>query len=188
MELGLKDKVALVTGASRGIGRAVAVALAREGCDLVLVARDAGALDTLAGEIRALGRRAEIHAADLREPPASAQAVGKALAGFGRLDVVVCNAGATRRGDFFKLTDADFLDGFALKFHAHVRLVRAAWPLLKAAKGRVIHVIGAGGRTASADFTIGGAVNAALYNFVMALAHLGWPVGVRVLGVNPGSI
>jgi 3-oxoacyl-[acyl-carrier protein] reductase len=188
MDLGLTGKVALVTGASRGIGRAVAVELAREGCDVVATGRDAGALETLAREVRALGRRAELVAADLREPAAATQVAGKALSGFGRLDVLVCNAGATKRGDFFRLTDEDFLDGFALKFHAHVRLVRACWPMLRDAGGRVVHVIGAGGRTASADFTIGGAVNAALYNFVKAMAQRGKTEGVRVVGVNLGAI
>jgi 3-oxoacyl-[acyl-carrier protein] reductase len=188
MDLGLTGKVALVTGASRGIGRAIAVELAREGCDVLATARDGDRLGALAREVAAMGRRCEALVADLREPEAAAQAAGKALSGFGRLDLLVCNAGATKRGDFFRLTDEDFLDGFALKFHAHVRLVRGCWPLLRAAQGRVIHVIGAGGRTASADFTIGGAVNAALYNFVKAMAQVGKADGVRVLGVNPGSI
>ena len=188
MELGLTGKVALVTGASRGIGRAAALELAREGCDVFATARDAAALGTLAEEIRAIGRRADGWAADLRDKPAAVEIARRVGESFGRLDIVVCNAGATKRGDFFALSDEDFLDGFALKFHAHVRLVRACWPALRATQGRIVHVIGGGGRTASADFTIGGAVNAALYNFVKAMAQVGRADGIRVVGINPGAI
>jgi 3-oxoacyl-[acyl-carrier protein] reductase len=189
MDLGLKGKVALVTGASRGIGRAVAIELAREGCDVALAARSAAGLGETADVIREeLGRTALTHAADLREAGAAADFVAAARREFGRIDLVVNNAGATKRGDFASLTDDDFHDGFALKFHGYVRLARAAWPELKASKGTMINIIGAGGRTASADFTIGGAVNAALYNFTKAMAQLGLRDGVRVVGINPGPI
>jgi NAD(P)-dependent dehydrogenase (short-subunit alcohol dehydrogenase family) len=189
MDLSLKGKVALVTGASRGIGRAIAIELAREGCDVALVARSATGLGETADMVREeLGHKALTHAADLREANAAADFVAAARRQFGRVDLVVNNAGATKRGDFASLTDADFHDGFALKFHGYVRLARAAWPDLKASKGTMINIIGAGGRTASADFTIGGAVNAALYNFTKAMAQLGLRDGVRVVGINPGPV
>ncbi|MBL8700666.1 MAG: SDR family oxidoreductase [Alphaproteobacteria bacterium] len=188
MELGLGGKVALVTGASRGIGRAIAIALAREGCDIVATARDSALLETMAAEVRAAGRTAVTQAGDLRKPDTAAAVLELAKRAYGRLDILVNNAGATKRGDFFSMTDDDFLDGFALKFHAHVRLVRSAWPMLKASGGRIVNIIGVGGRTASADFTIGGPVNAALFNFTKAIAQLGTRDGVRVVGVNPGSI
>src|SRR4029077_21254616 len=81
---------------------------------------------------------------------------------FGGLDILVNNAGATKRGDFLTLTDADWEDGYALKFFAHVRLARAAWPLLKARHGALISIGGTGGRKPTAEFTIGSSVNAAV--------------------------
>ena len=189
MELGLQGKVALVTGASRGIGRATALELAREGCDIVAAARTAEQLADLAGEIRSkYGRRVTIDAADLRDHQNVRRLVDAAVNEFGRIDIVVNNAGATKRGDFFTLSDEDFHDGFALKFHGYVRLARAAWPHLKQSGGAIVNIIGAGGRTASADFTIGGSVNAALYNFTKALAQIGIRDGVRVNAINPGPI
>ncbi len=188
MELGLAGKIAIVTGASRGIGRAVALELAREGATLMLAARSAEGLAEVAQSIRLMQGRAAVHAADLRDPDAAGRLVASTVAHFGRLDIVVNNAGATKRGDFFGFGDGDFLDGFALKFHGYVRLARAAWPHLKAAKGSIINIIGAGGRTASADFTIGGSVNAALFNFTKALAQIGIKDGVQVNAINPGSI
>ena len=96
--------------------------------------------------------------------------------------------GATKRGDFLTLTDEEWTDGFALKFYAAMRLSRAAWPYLQASHGRIINIIGVGGRTGSAEFTIGGAVNAALMNLTKALADRGVKDGVRVNAINPGSI
>lgn len=98
------------------------------------------------------------------------------------------NAGATKRGDFFELTDEDWADGFALKFFGAVRLTRAAWPHLKAAGGSVVNIAGVGGRTPGADFTIGGSVNAAMATFTKAMADVGLRDGVQVNLINPGSI
>jgi 3-oxoacyl-[acyl-carrier protein] reductase len=126
MELGLKGKSALVTGSSRGIGRGVALALAAEGCDVMLTGRDAAALNEVADAIRKSGRRAGVAVLDLREKGAVEKLIEQVRAEFGGLDILVNNAGATKRGDFLSLTDADFEDGYALKFFAHVRLARAA--------------------------------------------------------------
>jgi 3-oxoacyl-[acyl-carrier protein] reductase len=188
MNLGLDGKVAIVSGASRGIGRACAEELAREGANVVLVARDSAVLAEVRGAIEKLGRRAITVACDLREPSEAAKTVQMAIAAFGRIEILVHSAGATKRGDFFSLTDADFDDGFALKFMGAVRLVREAWPYLVKAQGTVVNIIGAGGRNASPDFAIGGPVNAALMNFTKAMALRGVKDGVRVTGINPGSI
>ena len=118
MELELAGKVAIVTGASRGIGRAIAQALAAEGMVLVLAARSA---DELAALAASLPGECLVQATDLREPQAPAALVAAALARFGRLDALVNNAGATVRGDFLQLSDAQWQDGFALKFYAAVR-------------------------------------------------------------------
>jgi 3-oxoacyl-[acyl-carrier protein] reductase len=189
MDLGLNGKVGIVTGASRGIGRSIALALAGAGCDVVLAARDAGALEGVAVEIRTgLGRKALVQPADLRQPDAAARIVAATIASFGRLDVLVNNAGATKRGDFFGLSDDDFADGFALKFYAAVRFTRAAWPHLKSGGGSIVNIIGIGGGQGSSQFAIGGSVNAALQNFTKAMADRGVEDGVRVNGINPGWI
>jgi 3-oxoacyl-[acyl-carrier protein] reductase len=188
MELGLEGKVAIVTGASRGIGAAIAAELAQEGCDIVLAARTREGLEATAARVEKAHRRALVHVADLREsaaPAALAQAAAKA---FGRIDLVVCNAGATKRGDFLALTDEDWADGFALKFTAHRRLVRAAWQDLARAKGSIAFISGIGGRTPGAEFTIGGSVNAAILSLAKALTDKGIEDGIRVNVVNPGSV
>ncbi len=101
---------------------------------------------------------------------------------------MVNNAGATKRGDFLTLTEEDWRAGFALKFLGAVRLCRAAWPHLVASKGNVVNIAGIGGRTGSAEFTIGGSVNAAMLNLTKCLADRGVRDGVRVNAINPGSI
>jgi NAD(P)-dependent dehydrogenase (short-subunit alcohol dehydrogenase family) len=185
MNLHLAGKVAIVTGASRGIGRAIAQALAGEGMRLVVVARSRTALDEVA---TATGVDCLVHAVDLTLPEAPAGAVHMALQRFGRIDVVVNNAGATTRGDFLTLTDTEWADGFALKFFGAMRLCRAAWPHLRASSGAIVNIAGVGGRTGSAEFAIGGAVNAAMLNLTKVLADRGVRDGVRVNAVNPGGI
>lgn len=185
MDLQLAGKVAIVTGASRGIGRAIATALAAEGMRLALAARSADLLAALAGE---LPGDVLVYPADLRDPAAPAALVAATVERFGRLDLLVNNAGATRRGDFLTMPDADWADGFALKFFGAMRCCREAWPHLRASGGAIVTISGVGGRTGSAEFTIGGAVNAALHNLTKALADRGVAEGVRVNTINPGSI
>jgi 3-oxoacyl-[acyl-carrier protein] reductase len=184
----LQGQTALVTGSSRGIGRAIALELAGQGCDLILTARDNAALDKVAAEIRALGRRAEVRAADLQGEAEPQRLVDLAKAKFGRLDIVVNNAGASKRGSFFEQTEADWQAGFALKFFAQVRLCRVAWPLLKQAKGSVVFIAGVGARAPVADYMIGSSVIGAQLAFMKALADLGKDDGVQVNTVNPGSV
>jgi NAD(P)-dependent dehydrogenase (short-subunit alcohol dehydrogenase family) len=126
MELGLKGKIALVTGSSRGIGAGTALALAAEGCDLMLTGRDEKALDEVAQAIREKGRRAAVAVLDLRAKDAPEALIAAVRREFGALDILFSNAGTTKRGDFFTLTDADWEEGYALKFFAHVRLARVA--------------------------------------------------------------
>ena len=149
MDLGLTGKVALVTGSSRGIGRGVALGLAEEGCDLMLTGTDQQALRDAVAAVGAHGRSVETLALDLRREDAPAALVEAVRRRYGRLDILVNNAGTTKRGDFLKLTDADWADGYALKFFAHVRLARAAWPLLAAGKGSLVTIGGTSGRAAT---------------------------------------
>ncbi|HKX31066.1 MAG TPA: SDR family NAD(P)-dependent oxidoreductase, partial [Blastocatellia bacterium] len=165
MDLQLTGKVGIVTGASRGIGRAIAQTLSGEGMRLVLVARSRDQLEELAA---ALTTESLVQAADLRVPEVPGAVIAATLERFGRLDLLVNNAGATKRGDLFSLSDDDWSDGFALKFYGAMRCSRAAWPHLQAVGGSIVNIAGIGGRTASADFTIGGAVNSALLNLTKA--------------------
>jgi 3-oxoacyl-[acyl-carrier protein] reductase len=185
LNLGLTGRVAIVTGASRGIGRAIAETLAAEGMLLSVVARSGEPLRDLAAS---LPTPCLVQAADLRDAQAPAAVVAGTIEHFGQLDLLVNNAGATKRGEFRKLSDADWDDGFDLKFFGAMRCCRAAWPHLQATQGSIVNIVGIGGRTASADFTIGGTVNAALLNLTKALADLGVQDHVRVNAINPGAI
>jgi 3-oxoacyl-[acyl-carrier protein] reductase len=184
----MAGKVALITGASRGIGKGIALELARAGCDVMLTARDQKALQSVAEEVRALGRKAGIYAADLRTKPEPEGLVAALKREFGRLDILVNNAGAAGRGDFLTLTDEQWNDGFAMKFFAHVRLSRLAWPLLKDSAGSVVTIAGLGARNPVADYMIGASVVGASLAFTKALADLGKRDGVQVNTVNPGSV
>jgi 3-oxoacyl-[acyl-carrier protein] reductase len=184
----MAGKVALITGASRGIGKGIALELARAGCDVMLTARDHKALQSVAEEVRALGRKASIHAADLRTDAEPAALVAALKREFGRLDILINNAGGAGRGDFLTLSDDDWNDGFAMKFFAHVRLSRSVWPLLKSSAGSVVAIAGLGARTPVADYMIGASVVGACIAFTRALADLGKRDGVQVNVVNPGSV
>jgi NAD(P)-dependent dehydrogenase (short-subunit alcohol dehydrogenase family) len=188
MDLGLKGKVALITGASQGLGWAMARRLADEGMAIAVAARTADKLQTLAREIEKGGGQCLAFPADLRRPEAPGEFAAAAEKHFGRIDLVVNNAGATARGDFIQLTEEQWQDGFALKFFGAMRLCRAAWPSLAAHRGSIVNIAGVGGRTGSADFTIGGPVNAALLNLTKCLADRGMKDGVRVNALNPGYI
>jgi len=184
----LAGKVGIVTGASRGIGRAIALRLARDGAKLLLAARDPAMLAKVVEEIGAAGGDAIAFAADLRVAQSPGALVQAAIEAHGGIDIVVNNAGATRRGDFLELSDADWVDGLSLKFFGAVRLVRAAWPHLKARRGAVLNIIGIGGRTPGAEFTIGGSVNGACLSFTKALADISIRDGVQVNAINPGYV
>ena len=180
--------MAIVTGGSRGIGRAIALRLAKEGAKTVVCARDVFALERVVQEIESAGGTATFTALDLRLPDSPAQLAEFTARHFGGIDIVINNVGATKRGAFLTLTDDDWADGFALKFFGAVRLTRAAWPHLKASQGCVINISGGGGRTPGSEFAIGGSVNAAMQSFTKAMAEQGITDGVQVNVINPGSI
>src|SRR4051812_12820887 len=175
-----KEKTAIVTGSSRGIGRAIALRLASDGARVVVCARNADQLKSVVDEITAAGGSAAAIALDLREVDAGTRVVDFAVKTYGRVDIVVNNAGATRRGEFVKLTDEDWADSFALKFFGAVRVTRAAWPHLVKTKGTLVFISGAGGRTPGAEFAAGGSVNAGLLSVTKALAETGIRDGVQV--------
>jgi NAD(P)-dependent dehydrogenase (short-subunit alcohol dehydrogenase family) len=182
------DKVAVITGGSRGIGRAIALAFAREGAQVVLASSSA---DNLAGAVKAFaaaGQRAPLAVAgDLRTPAGCEQVYARTRERFNRCDILVNCAGATKAGAFLELSDADWLDGYALKFFGCVRLCRLFWPMLKAAEGHVVNIVGGASRSPSAEFLIGGSVNAAMANFSKGLSQLGKRDGVNVNVIHPGA-
>ena len=184
MDLQLRGTVAIVTGSSRGIGAAIARTFAGEGAKLVLAARTREQLEQVAASC---STESLIQEVDLRQPSAAESVVAATLSRFGQIDILINNAGATKRGDFLELSDFDWSDGFDLKFFGAMRLCRATWPHLRVSHGTIVNIVGVGGRTASADFSIGGSVNAALLNLTKALADRGIIEGVRVNAINPGA-
>lgn len=185
MNLDLKSKVAIVTGASRGIGRSIALRLSAEGMRVVLAARSQELLSEVAAQCPT---EAHVFAKDLKQEDVGRRLIEFCIERFGSIDLLVNNAGATKRGDFLQLTESDWSDGFGLKFYSTVRCCRAAWPYLIKSKGSIVNIVGIGGRTSSAEFTIGGSVNAAVLNLTKALADRGITDGVKVNAINPGSI
>ena len=183
----LTDNVAVITGGSRGIGRAIARALAEQGCDCLLVARTESDLLETAQQISSdTGSRVEICATDLRTEAGCAEVLAAAEETFGRVSILVNNAGDTKGGPFLELDDEVWQAGFDLKFWSAVRLSRLLWPMLKESKGTVINIDGGFARTPSPDVLIGGAVNAALANFTKGLAGVGLQDDVNVNAVHPG--
>ena len=184
----LAGKIALVTGASRGIGRAIAIRLAREGAALVLVARSVGELEQLQLRLQSDGGEASICVADLRLVSVANDLHALVLAKYQRIDILVNCAGATRIGDFLTLTEEDWAEGFALKFHAARRLCAIFWNDLAATQGSILNVVGTAGRMPGMDYGIGGSVNAALLALTKSLAERGIRDGVQVNAVNPGPV
>jgi 3-oxoacyl-[acyl-carrier protein] reductase len=189
MNLGLEGKAAVVTGGSKGIGRAVAEALAAEGARVTIVARDAGALGQTAREIQAKSG-VEVHPirADLGTLAGVTQAVEEARGRLGRIDVLVNNAGAIRAGGFLEIPDEQWTADWNVKLLGYIRMARAVFPLMRAqGGGRIINVIGAAARNPSPTYLVGGAANAALVNFTKGLADLGAPSHILVTGVSPAA-
>jgi 3-oxoacyl-[acyl-carrier protein] reductase len=186
----IKNRRALVTGATKGIGLAISAKLAQEGYSLVLVARSDSDLKAAASSFSAkYAVKIYPFAGDLANPSVAEGSVSLASDMLGGLDLLVNCAGSTKSGDFFSLTHEDFVQGFAVKFYGAVNLTRLAWPLLqKADAGHLINIIGMRSRTPHADYALGGPVNSALLNFTKAMADRGLKDNVRVNGVSPGFI
>ena len=180
-------KIVVVSGGSRGIGRGIATAFAREGAQTVLAASSEANLAKTVDAIAAAGSARPVPcAADLRTPAGCDKVFHLVNERFKLCDILVNSAGATRAGAFLDLDEAAWQDGFALKFFGCVRLCRLFWPMLKASQGHVVNIIGGAARTPEPEFLIGGSVNAAMSNFTKGLSGLGKRDGVNVNAILPG--
>jgi NAD(P)-dependent dehydrogenase (short-subunit alcohol dehydrogenase family) len=152
MDMGLEGKRALVTGGSKGIGRAVARALAAEGARVAICSRDAGVLKETAADIeRATGRRIEVVPGDLSRREEVSRVAAESLSRLGRLDILVNNAGAIKGGDFLTTPDEEWLNGWSLKLFGYIRMAREVLPhMQKQGGGRIVNVVGAAARNPAA--------------------------------------
>jgi 3-oxoacyl-[acyl-carrier protein] reductase len=189
MDLGLGGRVAVVTGASQGIGRSIALVLADEGADLVLVARRRPGLDVVAGEVEARGRRAHVVAADVTTVPGIADVVRGTLDAFGRVDILVNNAGKGAPKPMLELTDADWQASIDLNFLSAVRLSLACVPHMREQRwGRVVNISTRVAREPDPYFAPYAAAKAALINFSKNLALAFSKDGVLTNCIVPGLI
>ncbi|MGB8538793.1 MAG: SDR family oxidoreductase [Acidobacteriaceae bacterium] len=180
--------VAVVTGASQGIGRATALRLARDFSAVVLAARNQDELQTAAAEVKAAGAEPQTYALDLRQPHAVETLVQGTLDRFGRIDALLNIAGAVPQIDLFEMSDAQWEDGMALKLHGARRLTIRAWDALKASNGSVVLMSGSAALDPKPGFAAVAAVNAAIIALAKAFAEQGIKDGVQVNSVVPGAV
>ncbi len=181
-------RTVIVTGASRGIGRATAVRLAEDFDTVVLVARSQDGLAECADEIEGGGGRALVHPADLRLPGAAAEVIGATVGATGGIDAIANVAGAVPQANLMTLTDEEWDDGLAMKFHGARRLALAGWEHLKASQGAIVFVSGATAAMPSAALAAVSTVNAAISAMAKAFADQGLVDNVRVNAVLPGAV
>ena len=190
MDLKLQEKVAIITGASRGIGRGIAQSLANEGCHLVICARGEDALMDTANALSASGGSVKPMVVDILDDGAADCLVSAALKDFGRLDILVGNAGNNRRGLFADTTDDDWAAVMDLNFSAHARCARAAIPAIRdSGGGSIIFISSIFGREAGGrGLSIYNTSKSALISLAKIMALELGQDGIRVNTVAPGSI
>lgn len=186
MDLNLRGKTALVTGASMGIGAHIAETLAAEGVNLHLTARSSEKLDALMAKIRkANDVSVTLHPLDLTSTGASDQLADV----IGNLDILINNAGAIPSGDLWDVTEPDWRKGFDLKVFGYINMCRTFYAKMKAAGGGVIiNIIGNGGEVLDRDYIAGATGNISLMGFTRALGGYALDDNMRVVGINPGPV
>lgn len=186
LDLQLGGKLALITGASKGIGRAIALTLAAEGCSVVLAARSADELDTLRKDILSQHPvKVELYPGDLSTTESMVALAGAA----GDVDILVNNAGDVPAGTVEALSDDEWRRGFDLKVFGYINLTRAIYGRMKQrGSGVIVNDIGNSGENWDYNYVAGSTANAALMSFTKAVGGISLDYGVRVVGVNPGPI
>ena len=186
MDLQLAGKKALITGGSKGIGRAAAEVLADEGCDITLVAREQATLDDAAAAIRA---RRQVNVRTISADLSSDAAVRRVAAEAGELDILVNNAGAIPPGDLLSIDDEKWRHAWNLKVFGYISFCRVVYGQMKARRsGVIINVIGAAGESFPTNYIAGAAGNASLMAFTRALGKQAPSDGLRVVAINPGPV
>ena len=184
----VKQAVAVVTGASQGIGHATAVRLARDFSSIVLVARNRAKLEETAKAVETGGAEALVLDIDLSDKDAAKKVVEQTLARFGRIDALLNIAAAVPQIDLFEMTDEQWEAGMALKLHGARRLTIEAWPALKASQGAVVLMSGNSAVFPKAPYAAVGTINAAIIALAKAFSDRGITDGVQVNSVLPGAV
>src|ERR1700722_9974152 len=182
------NSVAIVTGASQGIGRSTAIRLARDFSTVVLAARNGKELEEVAAEVKKAGAEALPLALDLSRTEAPETVVATTLERFGRIDALLNIAGAVPQIDLFEMTDEQWYAGMELKLHGARRLTIRAWDALKASKGSVVFMSGSAALDPKPGFAAVAATNAAIIAMAKAFAEQGIKDGVQVNSVVPGAV
>ncbi len=193
MNLGIAGKIAIVTGASAGIGFACSKALFEEGASVIMVARDPirmlqAKAAILQGYPPEEASRIVTVQGDMRELSTVRQAISAAMDRYGRIDILINNAGAAKAGSFFEMPDEAFLDAWNLKLLGYIRMVKETAPyMIKQGDGRIVNIIGGAGRTPSPTFLAGSTANAALLNFTRGISKELAKSNVRINAISPGT-
>src|ERR1700760_892889 len=185
----LDDKVAVITGAGRGLGAAIALAFAEAGADVLIASRTESQLEAVAEKVRAVGRRAHIVTADLAHPEVTAELAGQAVEAFGRLDIVVNNVGGTMPNGLLTTSTRDLKSAFTFNVATAHALTTAAVPLMleHSGGGSIINITSTMGRLAARGFAAYGTAKAALAHYPRLTALALCP-RIRVNAIAPGSI
>ena len=184
----MSASVAVVTGASQGIGRATAIRLARDFSSVVLAARNAKALEEVAAAVKSAGAEPLTCDLDLSDPAAPKALVSRTLDRFGRIDALLNIAGAVPQIDLFEMTDEQWNAGMELKLHGARRLTLEAWPALRQSGGSVVFMSGSAALDPKPAFAAGAATNAAITALAKAFAEQGIKDGVQVNSIVPGAV
>ncbi|HUB62141.1 MAG TPA: SDR family oxidoreductase [Puia sp.] len=184
----MNNRIAIVTGASAGIGAATAIRIAKDFSGIVLAARRENELEGTAKAVADAGAKPLVITADLREPAAAGRVISETVKTFGRIDALVNIAGAVPQIHILEMTDEQWNDGAEMKLHGARRLAVKAWPYLKEAKGSVIFMSGVAAQEPKPGFAAVAAINAAIVALAKAFAELGIDDGIQVNSVLPGPV